>query len=225
MTESISLVGRTNVGKSLLFNKLIQYKNSIVLNKHGVTRDINEGKILYQDKYLNLIDTAGISSSDEHFSQLSYEKTIEAIKRSSIILFVTSIEDGITSSDKEICSLLRKLNKSIFLIINKCDKQRAELKKYEFSEFGFNKVFEVSAKTNQGLEILVEQLFDVCSPSLYEENKISRIAFIGKPNVGKSTLINSILNESRSITSDIPGTTIDSLEIPFTFKGHKYLNL
>ena len=114
MTDSISLVGRTNVGKSLLFNKLIQYKNSIVLNKHGVTRDINEGKVLYQDKYLNLIDTAGISSTDEHFSKLSYEKTMEAIARSSVVLFVTSIEDGITSSDKEICSLLRKLNKSIF---------------------------------------------------------------------------------------------------------------
>ena len=223
MTDSISLVGRTNVGKSLLFNKLIQYKNSIVLNKHGVTRDINEGKILYQDKYLNLIDTAGISSTDEHFSKLSYEKTIEAIGRSSVVLFVTSIEDGITSSDKEICSLLRKLNKSIFLVINKCDKQKSNLKKYEFSEFGFTKVFEVSAKTNRGLERLVEELFNSCSSSLHKEHKISRIAFIGKPNVGKSTLINSILNESRSITSDVPGTTIDSLEIPFTFKGQNFL--
>tara|TARA_Y100001936_G_scaffold248119_1_gene295320 strand:- start:176 stop:1492 length:1317 start_codon:yes stop_codon:yes gene_type:complete len=223
MTDSISLVGRTNVGKSLLFNKLIQYKNSIVLNKHGVTRDINEGKILYQDKYLNLIDTAGITSTDEHFTKLSYEKTLGAIERSSIVLFVTSIEDGITSSDKEICSLLRKLNKSIFLVINKCDKQKSNLKKYEFSEFGFTKVFEVSAKTNLGLERLVEELFNSCSSSVYKEDKISRIAFIGKPNVGKSTLINSILNESRSITSDVPGTTIDSLEIPFSFKGHNFL--
>tara|TARA_Y100000591_G_scaffold149320_1_gene128264 strand:- start:296 stop:1612 length:1317 start_codon:yes stop_codon:yes gene_type:complete len=223
MTDSISLVGRTNVGKSLLFNKLIQYKNSIVLNKHGVTRDINEGKILYQDKYLNLIDTAGISSTDEHFSNLSYEKTIEAIGRSSVVLFVTSIEDGVTSNDKEICSLLRKMNKSIFLIINKCDKQKSDLKKYEFSEFGFTNVFEVSAKTNRGLERLVEELFNSCLSSIYKEDKISRIAFIGKPNVGKSTLINSILNESRSITSDVPGTTIDALEIPFTFKGHNFL--
>ena len=223
MTDSVSLVGRTNVGKSLLFNKLIQYKNSIVLNKHGVTRDVNEGKVLYEDQYLNLIDTAGISSSDEHFSKLSYEKTIQAIKRSSVILFVTSIEDGITSADKEICNLLRKLNKSIILVINKCDKQKSNLKKYEFSEFGFTNVFEVSAKTNRGLENLVEKLFSTCSTSFYEEDKLTRIAFIGKPNVGKSTLINSILNESRSITSDIPGTTIDSLEIPFTFKGQKFL--
>ena len=128
MTDSVSLVGRTNVGKSLLFNKLIQYKNSIVLNKHGVTRDTNEGKILYQDQYLNIIDTAGISTSDEHFSKLSYEKTIEAIKRTSTILFVTSIEDGITSADKEICSLLRKMNKPIILVVNKCDKQKSNLK-------------------------------------------------------------------------------------------------
>lgn len=223
MTDYISLVGRTNVGKSLLFNKLIQYKNSIVLNKHGVTRDVNEGKVLYQDKYLNLIDTAGISSSDEHFSLLSYEKTLEAIKRSSLVLFVTSIEDGITSSDREICSLLRKINKSIYLIINKCDKQKSYLKKHEFSEFGFTNTFEVSAKTNKGLDELVEQLFKTCTSSLYEENTLTRTAFIGKPNVGKSTLINSILNQSRSITSDVPGTTIDSLEIPFTFKGHRFL--
>ena len=99
------------------------------------------------------------------------------------------------------------------------------MKKYEFSEFGFTKVFEVSAKTNQGLERVVEELFNSCSSSVYKEDKISRIAFIGKPNVGKSTLINSILNESRSITSDVPGTTIDSLEIPFSFKGRQLFNL
>ena len=97
MTDSIALVGRTNVGKSLLFNKLVQYKNSIVLNKHGVTRDVNQGKLLYEDKYLNLYDTAGITSQDEQFSNLAYEKTIQAIKKSSVVLFVTSIEEGITS--------------------------------------------------------------------------------------------------------------------------------
>ena len=81
MTDSIALVGRTNVGKSLLFNKLVQYKNSIVLNKHGVTRDVNQGKILYEDKYLNLYDTAGITSQDEQFSKLAYEKTLQAIDK------------------------------------------------------------------------------------------------------------------------------------------------
>ncbi len=223
MSDSICLVGRTNVGKSLLFNKLVQYKNSIVLNKHGVTRDVNEGVILFEDKYLNILDTAGISSSDEHFSKLAYDKTINAINKSSVILFVTSLDEGITSGDLEICSILRKFNKKIILVINKCDKQKSLLKKFEFSELGLNEFFEVSAKTNQGLENLVERLFQVCSWSLHKHTKSNRIAFIGKPNVGKSTLINSILNESRSITSDKPGTTIDSLEIPFTFKGQHFL--
>ena len=223
MSDSICLVGRTNVGKSLLFNKLVQYKNSIVLNKHGVTRDINEGKILFEDKYLNIYDTAGITSSDEHFSKLAYDKTIDAINKSSVILLVTSIDDGITSGDLEICSILRKFNKRIILVINKCDKQKSLLKKYEFSELGLDEVYEVSAKTNQGLEKLVERLFKICNWSIYKHMKLTRIAFIGKPNVGKSTLINSILNESRSITSDKPGTTIDSLEIPFTFKGQNFL--
>ena len=223
MSDSICLVGRTNVGKSLLFNKLVQYKNSIVLNKHGVTRDINEGKVLFEDKYLNIFDTAGISSSDEHFSKLAYDKTIEAINKSSVILFVTSIDDGITSGDLEICSILRKFNKRIILVINKCDKQKSLLKKFEFSELGLDELYEVSAKTNQGLEKLVERLFKICNWSIHKQMKLTRIAFIGKPNVGKSTLINSILNESRSITSDKPGTTIDSLEIPFTFKGQNFL--
>ena len=223
MSDSICLVGRTNVGKSLLFNKLVQYKNSIVLNKHGVTRDVNEGKILFEDKYLNIFDTAGISSSDEHFSKLAYDKTIEAINKSSVILFVTSIDEGITSGDLEICSILRKFNKRIILVINKCDKQKSLLKKFEFSELGLDELYEVSAKTNQGLEKLVERLFKICSWSIHKQMKLTRIAFIGKPNVGKSTLINSILNESRSITSDKPGTTIDSLEIPFTFKGQNFL--
>ena len=223
MSDSICLVGRTNVGKSLLFNKLVQYKNSIVLNKHGVTRDVNEGKVLFEDKYLYIFDTAGISSSDEHFSKLAYDKTIEAINKSSVILFVTSIDEGITSGDLEICSILRKFNKRIILVINKCDKQKSLLKKFEFSELGLDEVYEVSAKTNQGLEKLVERLFKICSWSIHKQMKLTRIAFIGKPNVGKSTLINSILNESRSITSDKPGTTIDSLEIPFTFKGQNFL--
>ena len=223
MTDSISLVGRTNVGKSLLFNKLIKYKNSIVLNKHGVTRDINQGKILFEDKYLNLYDTAGITSSDEHFTKLAYKKTLDAINKSSLILFVTSIEDGVTSSDKEICSIIRKLNKKIILVVNKCDKQKSTLKRYEFSELGITESFDISAKTGSGLSDLVERTFSMCNPSFHEIKKINRIAFIGKPNVGKSTLINSILNESRSITSDIPGTTIDSLEIPFTFKGEDFL--
>ncbi len=223
MTDSISLVGRTNVGKSLLFNKLIKYKNSIVLNKHGVTRDINQGKILFEDKYLNLYDTAGITSSDEHFTKLAYKKTLDAINKSSLILFVTSIEDGVTSSDKEICSIIRKLNKKIILVVNKCDKQKSTLKRYEFSELGITESFDISAKTGSGLSDLVERTFSMCNSSFHEIKKINRIAFIGKPNVGKSTLINSILNESRSITSDIPGTTIDSLEIPFTFKGEDFL--
>ena len=223
MSDSICLVGRTNVGKSLLFNKLVQYKNSIVLNKHGVTRDINEGKVLFEDKYLYIYDTAGITSSDEHFSKLAYDKTIEAINKSSVILLVTSIDDGITSGDLEICSILRKFNKRIILVINKCDKQKSLLKKFEFSELGLDELYEVSAKTNQGLEKLVERLFKICSWSIHKQMKLTRIAFIGKPNVGKSTLINSILNESRSITSDKPGTTIDSLEIPFTFKGQNFL--
>ena len=119
--------------------------------------------------------------------------------------------------------LLRKLNKNILLVVNKCDKQKSLLKKHEFSELGFSEFCEVSAKTNKGLEDLVQKIFLHCSSDIYIPKLSKRIAFIGKPNVGKSTLINSILNQDRSITSETPGTTIDSLEIPFSFKGNNYL--
>ena len=121
-----------------------------------------------------------------------------------------------------ICSFLRKLNKNILLVINKCDKQKSLLKKHEFSELGFSDVYEVSAKTNKGLENLVEKLFQSCSTDIYTPKLSKRIKHI-EPNVGKSTLINSILNQNRSITSETPGTTVDSLEIPFSFKGNNYL--
>ena len=120
-------------------------------------------------------------------------------------------------------SMLRKHDKRTLLVINKCDKQKSLIKKYEFSELGFSTSYEISAKTNKGLEKLVEDIFEYTDAAIYEESKVNRVAFIGKPNVGKSTLINSILNDKRSITSEIPGTTIDSLEIPFIFKHQKYL--
>ena len=189
----------------------------------GLLETLMKEKSYLKISISNIYDTAGISSSDEHFSKLAYDKTIEAINKSSVILFVTSIDEGITSGDLEICSILRKFNKRIILVINKCDKQKSLLKKFEFTELGLDEVYEVSAKTNQGLEKLVERLFKICNWSIHKQMKLTRIAFIGKPNVGKSTLINSILNESRSITSDKPGTTIDSLEIPFTFKGQNFL--
>ena len=209
MTDSIALVGRTNVGKSLLFNKLVQYKNSIVLNKHGVTRDVNQGKLLYEDKYLHLYDTAGITSQDEQFTKLAYEKTLQAIDKSSVVLFVTSLEDGVTSSDKEICSILRKLNKEIILVINKSDKQKSILKKYEFSELGINNSFEVSAKTNKGLLDLIKKTFSLTNSGIYSEIKTNRIAFIGKPNVGKSTLFNRLTQRRQAIVDSVSGVTRD----------------
>ena len=181
--------------KSLLFNKLIQYKNSIVLNKHGVTKDINQGKILYKDKYINIFDTAGITSSDEQFSKLAYEKTLYAInEHHRSICNVYGRWHLII--DQEICSILRKMNKNIILVINKADKQKSELKKHEFSELGLTICHEVSAKTNHGLEDLVEKIFHICKASANQHEEIKKIAFIGKPNVGKSTLINNILNEA-----------------------------
>ena len=183
MTDSISLVGRTNVGKSLLFNKLVQYKNSIVLNKHGVTRDVNEGKVLYEDRYVNIYDTAGITSEDKEFSKLSYDKTINAIKKSSLILFITSLEDGLTSMDKEICQYIRKNNKSVIHIINKCDKEKSQLKRYEFSELGFETSIVVSAKTNKGMLKLVKTIFENVKSSIYHEtNPIKVSSVTSKPN-------------------------------------------
>ena len=224
MNESIAIVGRTNVGKSLLFNKLTKARKSLVADHHGVTRDINTGYMQYKNKNIYLEDTGGIPGSFDDFSTLIINKASNSISKASLIVFVVSASDGLTNQDYDICKMLRKLNRQIILVINKCDLTKKSQPISEFYKLGIKEVFIVSAKNNIGLEELKNRLVIIKSSEFIEQKNIfRRISIVGKPNAGKSTLVNTLLNEERMIISEMAGTTVDAIEIPFTFKNNNFL--
>ena len=224
MNESIAIVGRTNVGKSLLFNKLTKARKSRVADYHGVTRDINTGYMQYKNKNIYIEDTGGIPGSFDDFSKLIINKASNSISKASLIVFVVSASDGLTNQDYDICKMLRKLNRQIILVINKCDLTKKSQPISEFYKLGIKEVFIISAKNNIGLDELRNRLIIIKSSKFIEQKNIfRRISIVGKPNAGKSTLVNNLLNEERMIISDMAGTTVDAIEIPFTFKNNNFL--
>ena len=224
MNESIAIVGRTNVGKSLLFNKLTKARKSLVADYHGVTRDINTGYMQYKNKNIYIEDTGGIPGSFDDFSKLIINKASNSISKASLIVFVVSASDGLTNQDYDICKMLRKLNRQIILVINKCDLTKKSQPISEFYKLGIKEVFIISAKNNIGLDELRNRLVIIKSSKFIEQKNIfRRISIVGKPNAGKSTLVNNLLNEERMIISDMAGTTVDAIEIPFTFKNNNFL--
>tara|TARA_B100001778_G_scaffold129007_1_gene106150 strand:+ start:85 stop:1395 length:1311 start_codon:yes stop_codon:yes gene_type:complete len=224
MNESIAIVGRTNVGKSLLFNKLTKARKSLVADYHGVTRDINTGYMQYKNKNIYIEDTGGIPGSFDDFSKLIINKASNSISKASLIVFVVSASDGLTNQDYDICKMLRKLNRQIILVINKCDLTKKSQPISEFYKLGIKEVFIISAKNNIGLDELRSRLVVIKSSKFIEQKNIfRRISIVGKPNAGKSTLVNNLLNEERMIISDMAGTTVDAIEIPFTFKNNNFL--
>ena len=224
MNESIAIVGRTNVGKSLLFNKLTKARKSLVADYHGVTRDINAGYMQYKNKNIYIEDTGGIPGSFDDFSKLIINKASNSISKASLIVFVVSASDGLTNQDYDICKMLRKLNRQIILVINKCDLTKKSQPISEFYKLGIEEVFIISAKNNIGLDELRNRLIIIKSSKFIEQKNIfRRISIVGKPNAGKSTLVNNLLNEERMIISDMAGTTVDAIEIPFTFKNNNFL--
>ena len=224
MNNSIAIVGRTNVGKSLLFNKLTKARKSLVIDYHGVTRDINAGQLFIDDRFALIEDTGGIPEKNDEFSEQILEKISKSLDKASLILFVVSAQDGLTVQDHEICKMLRKLNVKIILLINKTDLSKKSQPVSDFYSLGIEDVYLISAKNNIGLEDLLEGISQNLNHDEIESKKIfRRISIIGKPNSGKSTLINTLLDEDRMITSNIAGTTLDAIEIPFTFKKNNFL--
>ena len=224
MKNSIAIVGRTNVGKSLLFNKLTRARKSLVIDYHGVTRDINSGYLLLGNRSLYIEDTGGIPEENDKFSSQILEKASQSITKARLILFVVSAADGLTLQDHEICKMLRKLDREIILLINKTDLSKKSQPISDFYKLGINDVLLISAKNNIGLSELKDKLSLVMTgEEIVEKDIFRRVSIIGKPNAGKSTLINTLLKEDRMIISSEAGTTLDAIEIPFTFKNNNFL--
>ena len=224
MKNSIAIVGRTNVGKSLLFNKLTRARKSLVIDYHGVTRDINSGYLLLGNRSLYIEDTGGIPEKNDKFSSQILEKASQSITKARLILFVVSAADGLTLQDHEICKMLRKLDREIILLINKTDLSKKSQPVSDFYKLGIKDVLLISAKNNTGLSELKDKLsLTITGEEIVEKDIFRRVSIIGKPNAGKSTLINTLLKEDRMIISSEAGTTLDAIEIPFMFKNNNFL--
>jgi len=221
----ISLVGRPNVGKSTLFNRLSKSRQALVSDFEGLTRDRQYATIQLDDKTkCSIIDTGGLTNEDSLIDTGIHEQVLSALDESDLIYLIVSNRDGVTSLDLDISNQLRKLKKNIILVCNKAEGLN-QVTAAEFFELGLGKPILISAEHNQGISELIETTIPLL-PQSFEDNKMEvkgiAVAILGRPNVGKSTLINRILGEKRVLAIDIPGTTRDTIFIPFEREGEQY---
>ena len=221
----ISLVGRPNVGKSTLFNRLSKSRQALVSDLEGLTRDRQYATVqLYDDIKCSIIDTGGLTNEDSLIDTGIHEQVLNALNESDVIFFIVSNKDGVTSLDLDISIQLRKLKKNIILVCNKAEGLN-QASAAEFFELGLGVPVLISAEHNQGISELIEASIPLL-PQSFDDNKTEvkgiAVAVLGRPNVGKSTLINRILGEERVLAIDIPGTTRDTIFIPFEREGKQY---
>ena len=226
MKPIIAIVGRPNVGKSALFNRVVGGKKAIVANEPGVTRDRNYADVEWEGSVFTLIDTGGFEpvSKDRIFIQMR-EQCQLAMEEADVVFFVMDGKEGLTPSDKEIAHILRRQNKTVFFIVNKIDDPKHEGKVYEFYGLGMERIYPISAEHRYGLDELMEDMIKIL-PQRTEEKwhrEASRVAVIGRPNVGKSSLINRLLGYRRVLVDEVPGTTRDAIDTFFEKDGKKYI--
>ena len=224
----VAVVGRPNVGKSTLFNALAGDKIAIVKDTPGITRDRIYADINWLDYSFTLIDTGGIEpdSSDVILSQMRDQAQI-AIDTADVILFIVDVKQGLVDSDMKVADMLRKSRKPVLLIVNKVDDfNKFLIDTYEFYNLGIGDPIPVSAANRLGIGDMLDKViehFPQDSEADEEEDERPRIAFVGKPNVGKSSLVNKLIGENRVIVSDIAGTTRDAIDTPVKYNGKEYI--
>ena len=221
----IAVVGRPNVGKSTFFNRIVGKRLSIVEDTPGVTRDRIYAEAEWNGHVFALIDTGGIetATSDVILSQMREQAKI-AMEMSDVILFMVDGKEGLTSQDREVASMLRRTGKEVILAVNKVDTGSLGEDFYDFYELGLGEPIAISSANMLGLGDLLDVIIERLDPKVFqeEEEESIKIAVIGKPNVGKSSLVNELLGEERVIVSDIAGTTRDSVDSPFEYEEQKY---
>ena len=224
MLPIVALVGRPNVGKSTLFNKIAGKKISIIEDTPGVTRDRIYETVTYNNYKFNLIDTGGIDASEMTFNDEIKMQAELAINEANIVVFIVDGKEGLTENDRIVRDILRKSKKDIIVAINKMDVKDAQNNIYDFYELGFNTYIPISAIHNTGYVELMDTICrDFRKIETEETDNRLKISIIGRPNVGKSSLMNALLNEERVVVSDIAGTTRDSIDSILKYNKEEYI--
>ncbi len=221
----VALVGRPNVGKSTIFNRLVGKKQAIIEDTPGVTRDRIYGNAKYFDYNFSVIDTGGIDTGKEAFNKEIKMQAELAIDEADVVIFVVDGKEGLNSNDLVVRDILRKSNKKVIVAINKVDNKKVSENIYDFYELGFDYYISISGSHNIGFDELLEEVtreFPKNNTQEYDDDVV-KFCVIGRPNVGKSSLVNAILNEERVIVSNVAGTTRDTVDTPFTYEKEKYV--
>ncbi|MDH5484964.1 MAG: ribosome biogenesis GTPase Der, partial [Gammaproteobacteria bacterium] len=225
MLPVLALIGRPNVGKSTLFNVLTKTRDALVADFPGLTRDRKYGHGLYETHPYIVIDTGGLSGESEELDERMAQQTLLAIEEANIILFLVDARDGLTAADESIAKQVRRFGKTIHLVINKVDGMDPIRAEADFFALGIADSYSIAASHGRGVNQLVDKLlsgWDDWNSHEEDQSRGIKVAMVGKPNVGKSTLINRILGEERVVVMDMPGTTRDSIFIPFEHNEQKY---
>ncbi len=219
----VAIIGRPNVGKSTLFNILTDSRKAVVKNQPGVTRDIQIETCEIWGKMFDLMDTGGITESTDVFSKLIREQVVDFLETVDLLLVVMDGRSGLVPEDRDIIRIAKETGKPFLILINKVDSpHELENSKVEFYEFGFDMVA-TSFETRAGISEMLEWLHKELPENKVQLKEGVTIAIVGKPNVGKSSMVNALLNEKRMIVSDIAGTTVDAIDTPFLYEGKRYI--
>jgi len=226
MSNIVAIVGRPNVGKSTLFNRFLERREAIVDSTSGVTRDRHYGKSDWNGVEFTVIDTGGYEVNTEDVFQEEISKQVQlAIDEATSIIFMLNVEEGLTDTDQEIFEMLRRSNKPVYVTVNKVDSATEELAATEFYQLGIEKYYTLSSATGSGTGELLDDIVKEFPTTDYKDpfEGLPKITIVGRPNVGKSTLTNALLDVERNIVTDIAGTTRDSIETLYNKFGHEFV--
>ena len=223
MGAIVAIVGRPNVGKSTFFNRLIQRREAIVDAVSGVTRDRHYGKSDWNGKRFSLIDTGGYVLGSDDIFEREIDKQVElAIEEADAIIFMVDVEAGVTGMDEDVAKLLRRVNKPVFLAVNKVDNAQRAADAVEFYALGLGEFYNLSSINGSGTGELLDALVEVLPEEEEREDELPRFAVVGRPNAGKSSFINALIGEERYIVTDIAGTTRDSIDTKYNRFGFEF---
>jgi GTPase len=225
MSNILAIVGRPNVGKSTLFNRLVGRRQAIVEETSGVTRDRHYGMSDWNGIEFSVIDTGGYVVGSEDIFEEEIRKQVDlALTEADVILFVVDVRDGLTDLDKDVANILRKAGKPLVIVVNKVDSNRQANDETEFYELGFDKIFSISAINGSGTGDLLDEVVKFFQKTESEdETNLPKFAVVGRPNVGKSSLINALIGKERNIVTEIPGTTRDTINTHYNSFGFDFM--